>query len=117
MFGFELEYSYKRLPNGLEIFGKPTEDNRYVLKYVASGPEFGLIAPGLEESTFINHITGRPFVLTSILYRQIFMQAIKLIEFPDNPNLTTKKIAEISIDTENYNLVKMICKDWMKKVL
>lgn len=117
MFGFELEYSYKKLPNGLEVFGHPTEENRYVLKYLASGPEFGLVASGLEDSTFMNHLTGKPFVLTSMLYRQIFTKAIKLIEFPDNPELKTKNIAEISMDAENYNLVKMICKDWMKKVL
>jgi hypothetical protein len=117
IFGFELDYSFEELPNGLQKFDKPKENNCFKLKYLAKGPEFDLISTALEESTYINHITGKPFVRTSILYRQILKNIIISIDFPDNQELKSISINKTDLNTMNYTLVKMICKNWIKEVL
>lgn len=117
MYGFEFKYSYEKRANGLEIFGPAKDGNSYVLKYTAHGPEFNIVAASLEEATYINHLTGKPFVRTSILYREIFKKAIIYIEFPDNKELEPRHVEKIDLNKENYNLIKMICKHWIKEVL
>lgn len=117
MFPFELQYSFIEHPNGLCTIDTPREGNSYTLKYLALGPSFDLVASALEESTYINHITGAPFVRTSILYRTIFPLAIINVEFPDNDKLNSIDVAGTNINQINYNLIKMICKQWLKDTL
>jgi|APCry1669189369_1035219.scaffolds.fasta_scaffold00268_13 hypothetical protein len=111
---FELEYSKKNLENGLTSYSNPEEGNRHILKYLALGPTFAIVSSALEESTYINHITGAPFVRTSIFYNQIFSKAIISIEFEDGNTIDVKSA---DLGAINYNLVKMIVKSWTKDVL
>lgn len=113
-FGFEIKYGYIKSPNGLIKFVHPTEDNTHLLKYIARGPSFELISEALTESTYINHITGLPFILTSLFYKMIFEKAIVEINF-DNNDIESFKVS--SSKNINYGLVKMVSKNWIKGVL
>ncbi len=117
MYGFEFEYSFEEAPNGLIKFGAATDGNALTLKYLAKGPDFNTVSNALEEATFINHISGRPFIRTSVLYRQILLNAIVQIEFPDNEKLNTIVVDSNSISSMNYTMAKMICKNWLRGVL
>jgi len=117
IYGFEFKYSFEELPNGLIKFGTAKDDNSFIAKYLAKGPDFNTVATCLEEATFINHITGKPFIRTSILYRQILLNAIIQIDFPDNDKLESINISKTDINTMHYNMAKMICKNWLKGVL
>lgn len=113
-FGFEIKYGYTKSPNGLIKFINPTEENTHVLKYIARGPSFELISEALTESTYINHITGVPFILTSLFYKMIFEKAIVEISF-DNDDIESFKVS--SSKNIHYSLVKMVSKNWIKGVL
>ncbi len=117
IYGFELEYSFIEMPNGLQKFGPPKDDNLFKLKFLAKGPEFDLVSTALEEATYINHITGVPFIRTSILYRQILKNAIISIDFPDNKSLESIIMSKADLNSMNYSLAKMVCKHWLKGVL
>jgi hypothetical protein len=117
MYGFEFKYSFEEMPNGLIKFATPTDHNSLTVKYLAKGPDFNTVSNALEEATFINHITGKPFIRTSVLYRQILLNAIVQIEFPDNEKINTIVIDSNSINSMNYTLAKMICKNWLRGVL
>jgi len=117
MFPFELQYSFVEHPNGLCIIDTPKEGNTHTLKYLAHGPSFDIVASALEEATYINHITGSPFVRTSILYRTIFPLAIINVEFPGNDKLNSIDVVNMNISQINYNLIRMICKQWLKDTL
>ena len=116
IFGFELEYGYEVLPNGITKFFKPTNENKHILKYAARGPSFSLMSEALTESTYINHITGNPFILTSVFYKIIFEKAIIEVIF-DKSDLLSFKTNNVELSNLNYNLVKFIAKDWAKGVL
>jgi hypothetical protein len=92
-------------------------DNIFTLKFLAKGPEFDIVSLALEESTYINHITGKPFIRSSVLYRQLFQTAVVDVDFPDNPNLNPIDVASSDLNKINYNLVKIIIKEWLKKVI
>jgi len=114
---FETKCSVTKLPNDLIIVDYPKKDNLYELKFLALGPRFDIVSEALEDSTFINHITGKPFVRTSILYRKIFMSAIHSVQFPENLNIQPIIVNQTDINSMNYNLIKIICKEWLKKVI
>lgn len=117
VYPFEINYSYTKLPSGLIKIDSPTDDNCYKLKYTALGPEFELVSEILSNSSYINHITGEPFIVTSVLYREIIERAIVYLHFEDNDDIESCEIKDIDIGTLNYNLVKMISKNWIKSVL
>jgi len=117
IYGFEFEYSFEELPNGLIKFGIATQANSFTGKFIAKGPDFDIVSNALEEATFINHITGKPFIRTSVLYRQILLNAILRIEFPENDKLTPIIINSSEINSLNYNLAKLVCKKWLRGVL
>lgn len=117
MYPFEINYSYIKLPSGLVKIDNPQDGNCYTLKYTALGPEFELVSEILSNSSYINHITGEPFIVTSVLYREIIEKAIIYLNFDDNDDLESCDIKDIDINTLNYNLVKMISKNWIKSVL
>jgi hypothetical protein len=113
---FELEYSSEILESGLVTYSYPTENNKHTLKFLAHGPTFGIVSSALEEATYINHITGAPFVRTSIFYSQIFSKAIISIDFEDEEKKTID-VKSVDMSTINYNLIKLIVKNWVKNVL
>lgn len=117
IYGFETEYSFFVLPNGLHKFDYPKKDNSYKVLYLARTPSFDLVSRMLEEATYINHITGEPFVRTSLLYREIFTKAIVSVNFQDNDLLEEIDVSKADLSKINYNLVKIICKDYMRGVL
>jgi hypothetical protein len=117
LYGFEFNYSFEELPNGLLKFDAERENNCYLAKYLARSADFDIVSNALEESTFINHITGKPFIRTSVLYRQILLNAIVRIDFPDNDKLNSIEINSNVINSMNYNLAKLICKNWLRGVL
>ena len=117
VYAFEEKYAYKKLENGLVIFDYANDDNQYLLKFMAYGPTFDIISKALEESTYINHITGQPFIRTSILYQNIFTNAIIEVEFPDNEELEGFSVSQIDMRSLNYNIIKIISKRWLKDVI
>ena len=117
LYPFETKYSFEKKPNGLIVIDRPTENNCYTVKFLAHGPGFELVANLLEECTYINHITGKPFVVSSLLYRKIFTSAIVQVDFPDNNLLPGFKVDQADMTTQNYNMIKIICKYWFKEVL
>jgi hypothetical protein len=117
LYAFEAYYSFEKLPNGMNKISYPKEDNRYKIEFLASGPAFELVSNALIESTFINHITGEPFKITTIFNKQIFQKAIVEINFPDNPELQTIHVNKVNIDLVDYNLIKLVVKQWRKDVL
>ena len=95
VYPFEINYSYTKLPSGLIKIDSPTDDNCYKLKYTALGPEFELVSEILSNSSYINHITGEPFIVTSVLYREIIERASlngKEITFDEFYNIMTAHI-------------------------
>ena len=117
IYPFEANFSFRKTDNGLIIFDEPKDNNTHKLKFLAYGPTFELISNGLEESTYINHITGKPFVRTSILYEEIFKNAIIQVDFPDVDELKNIIIKSTDIKETHYNLIKIVCKQWLKEVL
>jgi len=117
LFTFEAKYSYEQYENGLVKIDTQKVDNIFTLKFLAKGPEFDIVSLALEESTYINHITGKPFIRSSVLYRQLFQTAVVDVDFPDNPNLNPIDVASSDLNKINYNLVKIIIKEWLKKVI
>lgn len=119
VYPFELYYHHEIKPNGISLFKSARKEDPGAKRmiFIARGAEFLKVAKILEDSTFMNHITGKGFLVTSILYRNIFKQMILEIDFPDNENLEKKIIAEINMDVENYNLIKIVSKHWYKEVL
>jgi len=117
LFGFEFLCSIVKQENGLIVFGKAKEDNSHKVKFLALGPRFDIIAKAAEDSTYINHITGEPFMRSSIAYRLIFMQAIKKIDFIDDEDISSIIVSETDINSVNYNLVKLVCKTWLGDAL
>jgi len=116
LFGFTCEYDYKELSNGLYVIS-PAKTQFLKIKYLAHRPMFGIIAPALEEATYINHVTGKPFVRTSSLYRELFCKAIVQIDFIDNDKLETIVTQSSDINMVDYNLVQLVCKHWLKQIL
>lgn len=116
LYPFELLFSYEQKENGLLLFDKPKEGNAHKLTYLAKGPSFEIVSNALQESTYINHITGKPFVISSILYQIVFTTAIHSITFEDE-ELDDIEISEVNFNTLNHNLIKMVAKDWIKDVL
>lgn len=119
IYPFECYYHYSMKNNGVEVFKKANKEDVGAKKiiFIARGPEFRIVAKMLEDATYINHITGKPFVVSSILYRNIFKNVIIEIDFPDNELIPKKKISEINVDAENYNLIKIIAQHWYKEAL
>ena len=117
IYGFETFYSYRKLTNGLLVIDYPKEDNKHKIEFMAAPPGFDLVSSALEEATFINHITGKPFIRTSILYRYIFLNVIKHVNFTDNFEMESFSTNCLDLSKINYNLVKIICKAWLKEVL
>jgi len=117
LFAFEAKFSYEKYANGLIKIDAPRYDNEHVLKFLAKGPEFEIISLALEEATYINHITGKPFIRSSVLYQQLFKDAVFDVDFPNNPELGHIDVATADLSKINYNLVKIIMKEWLKKVL
>lgn len=117
LYPFEANFSYNILPNGVINFDYPKQDNSHTLKFIAYGPTFELVSKGLEEATYINHITGNPFIRTSILYAEIFQKAIVQVEFPDVEELKTIVVKKTDLNSLHYNLIKIVCKQWLKDVL
>jgi len=117
IYGFDFKYSFEELPNGLIKFNTEKSNNSFTAKFLAKGPDFDIVSNALEEATFINHITGKPFIRTSVLYRQILLNAIIRVEFPDNEKLDAITIDNSAINSMNYNLAKLICKTWLRGVL
>ena len=117
LYEFETECSVLKLDNGLLIVDYPKENNKHKIHFHAKGPRFDIISEALEEATFINHITGKPFVRTSILYRNIFLSAINNLQFSEELNLDPIIINQVDINKLNYNLIKLVCKEWIKTVI
>lgn len=117
IYGFEVHYSYEKKENGLIKIDYPKNDNKYTINFLAYGPEFGIVSKALEDATYINHITGAPFIRTSILYAAVFEKAIIEINFIDNSELQTIKVSDCNLGTINYNLIKIIAKRWIQEVL
>lgn len=117
LFTFEAKYSYEQYENGLSKIDTQKENNIFKLVFLAKGPEFDVVSLALEESTYINHITGKPFIRSSVLYKQLFQSVIVDVDFPDNPNLDHIDVASADLSKINYNLVKIIIKEWLKKVI
>jgi hypothetical protein len=117
LFTFEAKYSYEQYENGLVKIDTQKENNIFTLVFLAKGPEFDVVSLALEESTYINHITGKPFIRSSVLYKQLFQSVIVDVDFPDNPNLDHIDVASADLSKINYNLVKIIIKEWLKKVI
>lgn len=114
LYGFELEFGYEKLSNGLIKFNN---QKTHKLKYLAKGPSFEIVSNALIESTYINHITGKPFVLTSVLYKIIFESTIIEVRFEENEDLVSFVTKNIDVKKENYNLIKLISKHWLKAVI
>jgi hypothetical protein len=114
IYTFELEYSETINENGLIKFGPPTNENNKKLTFLAYGPTFEIMSSALEEATYINHITGAPFVVTSILYNKIFQKAIVIINIENEKSIDVKTT---NISDLNYNFVKMIAKHWLKNTI
>lgn len=114
---FEENYSYEKKENGFEKFDSPTESNSHTLKFLAFGPSFDIVSKALEEATYINHITGEPFIRTSVLYKTIFTEAVIQIDFIEDENLQTIQVKSLDINDINYNLIKIVAKKWIKEVL
>ena len=117
VYPFEVNYSFEKKVNGLIVFGDAKKDNDYKMKFLAYGPSFDMVAKGLEEATYINHITGEPFIRTSVLYRETFKTAIVQIEFPENQELETIVMKKADLNNLPYTLVQVVCKKWLKEVL
>lgn len=116
VFVLEAEFSINKDDNGLCSIGAPKENNSHKLKFLAKGPMFSVVSSALEEATYINHITGEPFVRSSLLYRELFPRVIVNISF-DNNEFENIDVSSTPIDVINFNLVKLVCKTWMKNVL
>jgi hypothetical protein len=116
-FSFETKFSYEKHVNGLVKIDNPKDDNSFTLKFLAKGPEFDIVSLALEESTYINHITGKPFIRSSVLYKQLFKEVVVDINFPDQLDLDSIDVASADLNKINYNLVKIIMKEWLKKVI
>ncbi len=113
---FEVQISIKKLENSMVIVDSPKKENSQLVRFLALPPKFDIVSQALEESTYINHITGEAFIRASILYKNIFKYAIKIIDFPDSD------IEQINVEKTNfgdlsYNLIKIISKEWAKEVL
>lgn len=117
LYPFEINYSFTEHLNGLYVIDTPKKDNSFLIKFIAHGPGFDLVASALEEATFINHVTGKPFIRSSVLYSSIFKTAIVHVEFPDNDKLESFDVNKIDINSKHYNLIKIICKHWLQDVL
>ena len=117
LYTFEIKVSIEELPNELIKIDTPKENNSHVVKFLALPPKFDLISTALENATFINHINEQPFIVTSIFYRNIFTKAIRIIDFEDYPKISQIVVDKIQLSDVNYNLVKLICKEWHKNVL
>jgi hypothetical protein len=52
-----------------------------------------------------------------VLYKQLFQSVIVDVDFTDNPNLDHIDVASADLSKINYNLVKIIIKEWLKKVI
>lgn len=113
---FETKISLEKMENGIVKINKSKESNNITVTYLAQSPNFELLSNGLIEATYINHITGEPFVLSSILYYYIFKNAIKEINFENNI-LNPISTSSVDMSEINYNLVKIICRHWLKEVL
>lgn len=114
LFGFEMEFGYEKMPNGVVKFSGTGE---HKLKYLAKGPTFEVVANALNDSTYINHITGQPFTLSSAFYKSIFQGAIVEVSFENIEDLQSFQVASMDFQKIHYNLIKIIVKDWVKKVL
>jgi hypothetical protein len=116
-FTFETKYSFEELENGFYKIDKPNSNNQYTIRFLAKGPSFGNVSTALEEATYINHITGNPFVRGSIFNRILFSMVVINVEFPDNEKLDSIDVSQCDMNSINYKLVDLICKEWRKTVL
>lgn len=110
--GYEL---IKYENNKIKIQKAPQSEKR--MTYFAHSADFDLIAPILEEATFINHITGEPILVNTIFYREVFTKIIKRIHFYNNELPSIIIDDNFDISTIDYNLVKMIVKHWRENNL
>lgn len=116
LYCFEIFISIKKLSNGMVIVDNPTDDNSHLVRFLAAPPKFDVVSCAFEDSTYMNNVTGSAFVRSSILYKNIFKNAIKIIDFVDL-DIDQIKVEEVNFNDLNYNLVKMISKAWLKDVL
>ena len=116
-FPFETYYAYIEYDNGLISIDTPKLDNSYKLIFIAKGPSFDIVSNALEEATYINHITGQPFVVTSILYKKLFSNVVINVQFPNNDKLESIDISQVDMNKLHYNLIKIVMKEWLKKAL
>lgn len=117
IYGFEVEYGFEKLDNGLIVIKKPSKDNKYIIKYLALPPTFEILSNALNDSAYINHITGKPFALASVLYKHVFEHAIIEVQFVDNSEMESFKVGVTNISQLHYNLIKIIVQHWLKQVL
>lgn len=74
---------------------------------------FNLMNTILETATYINHITGTPFIRTSILYREILLKFITEIQLIDEDPKLKFKPDQNNIQNLNYQLGKEVAKRWL----
>ncbi len=116
LYCFEVFVSVRKLDNGVVLIDAPSEENCHLVRFLALPPKFDIVSQVLEESTYMNHVTGEAFIRTSILYKNILKHAIKIIDVVDS-DIDQINIEKTNFGDLNYNLVKAVCKKWLKDVL
>lgn len=116
LYCFETFISVRKLDNGIILADAPNDVNCHLVRFLALPPKFDIVSQALEESTYMNHVTGESFIRTSILYKNIFKYAIKIIDIVDS-GVDQINVEQTNFGDLNYNLVKAVCKQWLKDVL
>lgn len=96
------------------IFNQPN-DNTHIATIKAKNRDFATMSSIIDDATYINHVTGSPFLRTSILYHKIIKKFIEEIVLEDeDPPVIYRPFENDDFTLSHYILIKEIAKIWLK---
>ena len=118
---FKITIKYEHIANsdgvitGVKILPSNVEKSETVRSLVChcAGRDYDNMSKVLEESTIINHITGRPLVRYSLFCKLIVLRFVKhwtATHIDGNPI----PIRSETVNQMQYDIIKAISKEWIK---
>jgi hypothetical protein len=107
---FEIEIKYDCILESNQIIGiKCDEKGEHSVVFLCQGRSVDEMSDILEESTIINHVTGRPMIRTKVFYKMVILKFMNKIKEKD----VVVDINDSNYSKIHYDVIKNAVKKWV----
>lgn len=113
-YDFDIYYSLEVTPIGSKkyyFFDKPNEKTKKI-SVKALNSEWENMSTALEESTYINHITGQPLLRKKTFFECILSNFILEVTFAEETPPEVIRLGDFN--RLNYKVIREVVKTWLK---